>query len=543
MNTKFDRDIKFSIIVPLYNTPLNFLVEMIDSVKNQTYTNWELCLADGSDENHSKVQEICTNYMNEDSRIKYKKLEKNLGISENTNACLDMSEGEYIGLFDHDDLLHPSALYYNMVEICKNDTDFIYSDELTFSNSLSQIVEIHAKPDFAPDNLRGNNYITHFSVFKRTLLNEVGYFRKEFDGSQDHDMILRLTEKAKKITHIPKVLYYWRSHDNSVAKDINAKSYAVDAGINAVQDHLHRCGYDGTVESVTHYKTFYRTIYKIKGEPLVSILIPNKDNLKLLKKCVSSILELSTYKNIEIVIVENNSTNDETFKYYEEISKNPKITVAMYESDGVFNFSKINNFGIQYCRGEYVILLNNDIEVITENWIEEMLMLNQRDDVAIVGAKLIYPNNIIQHAGVIVGLGKIAGHGHKAFPRNYHGFMGRLLYVQNYSAVTGACLMVKKDIYLKLGGLDEENFAVAFNDIDFCLRVRELGYLICYTPFAELYHYESISRGYEDTPEKKARFNRESQSFSTRWEEILKNGDPYYNPNLTLDNEKFDLIV
>ena len=537
-NTIFEKNIKFSIVVPLYNTPLNYLVEMIESVQAQTYQNWELCMADGSDSEHKEVEHICRQMAKKDERIKYKKLESNNGISENTNACLAMSTGDYIGLFDHDDLLHPSALYYYMVEICKHSADFIYCDELTFEETMDKITVVHYKPDFAIDNLRANNYICHFTVFGRSLLEQVGGFRKEFDGSQDHDMVLRLTEKARSIRHVPKILYYWRGHPNSVAMNIDSKTYAIDAGKRAVKEHLMRCGYQAEVTSTKAHPAMYKITYEIIDNPLISILIPNKDGVELLKQCINSILSKTTYRNYEIVIVENNSTTNEIFTYYKELEQHDNIRVVTYETGGVFNYSNINNFGEKYCNGEYILLLNNDIEIITPEWIEEMLMYCQRSDVGAVGSKLYYPNDTIQHGGVILGVLTLAGHSHKHIDRDSPGYMGRLAYAQNMTACTAACLMVKKEIYDEIHGFDPE-FAVAFNDIDLCMRIRQKGYLICWTPFAEMYHHESITRGEEDTPEKQERFLGEVRRFQTRWKKELEQGDPYYNVNFSLDYEDF----
>ncbi len=531
----FDKDITFSIVVPLYNTPKIFLNEMIKSVLNQTYEKWELCIADGSDAEHNYVEAICQKYVMKDSRIRYKKLEKNLGISENTNACLQMATGNYIGLFDHDDLLHPSVLYLYMEEICNHDADYIYCDELTFTGKKKKIVGINYKPDFSIDYLRSNNYICHFSVFSRELLNKVGGFNARFDGSQDYDMILRLTEQAVHIRHVPEILYFWRAHKNSVASDISAKMYTIDAAKQALVEHYKRCGLECEVEN-TKILSWYRTKYKIMGSPLVSIIIPNKDSVEILKQCIDSIINKSTYENYEIIIVENNSENEETFQYYKTLELIDNIKVVIWEEE--FNYSKINNFGFQYANGEYVLLLNNDIEVITPSWIEEMLMFNQREDVGAVGAMLYYPNDTIQHAGVIVGIGGVAGHSHKYFPRGDYGYMGRLMIAQNLSAVTAACMMLKRSVYEEVRGIDE-GFAVAFNDVDFCMRIREAGHLICWTPYAELYHHESISRGQEDTLEKQKRFLGEVERFQERWKEELEAGDPYYNRNLSLIREDF----
>lgn len=542
LNTKFSKDIKFSIVVPIYNTPKNFLCEMINSCINQTYRNWELCLADGSDKEHKYVGEIIKEYIKNDSRVKYKILEGNGGISENTNEAIKMVTGDYIGLFDHDDLLHSSVLYEYMKVICEKNADFIYCDELTFEKDLNKIITMHFKPDFAIDNLRANNYICHFSVFKKELLNVVGMFRKEYDGSQDHDMILRLTSEAKNVVHVPKILYFWRSHPNSVASDINSKTYAINAGKKAVKEHLKKNKINAIVESSKVFPTIYRFKYEIKNNPLISIIIPNKDNVEMLSRCINSILEKSTYKNIEIIIIENSSIEEKTFDYYKTLEEYSNIKVISYKNNSNFNYSAINNFGVNYASGEQVLFLNNDIEIITENWIEEMLMYSQREDVGAVGAKLYYPNNTIQHAGIILELGehRCAGHCHYKAARENPGYMGRLYYAQNLSAVTAACLMMKKEIFSKINGFDEK-FAIAFNDVDLCMRIRKEGYLIVWTPYAEAYHYESVSRGYEDTIEKQERFNNEVTKFKIKWEKELKKGDPYYNINLTLDREDFGL--
>lgn len=539
--TEFPKDIKISILVPLYNTPERFLREMIDSVEAQTYKNWELCLADGSDEEHGQVGEICKSYYEKDSRIVYKKLEKNEGISGNTNACYAMATGEYIGLFDHDDLLHPSVLYEYMKVICEQDADYIYCDEATFKgNSINHMITLHFKPDFAPDNLRANNYICHFSVFKRELLEGTELFRSRFDGSQDHDMILRLTGRAKNIVHVPQILYYWRSHKGSVASGIGAKTYAIAAAKGAIAEHLKSKGcHDFSIESTRAFETIFRIKYALDGLPLVSIIIANKDHQEDLSRCVESVINKSTYENYEIIIVENNSETAEIKNYYQEISKHPKVQVVTYE--GVFNYSKINNFGVSFAKGEYVLLLNNDTEVITDNWIEEMLMYGQRKDVGVVGAKLYYEDKTIQHAGIVIGLGahRTAGHTHYKVPEANVGYMGKLCYAQNVTAVTGACMLVRKSLYEQLGGLDE-GFAVALNDVDFCLRVRKLGLLNIFTPFAELYHYESKSRGSDNKKDANAiRYQEESDKFKERWKVALLEGDPYYNRNFSLDHSDF----
>ena len=534
----FEKDVKFSVLVPLYNTPEHFLHEMIQSVIDQTYANWELCLADGSDSEHPDVEKICRKYAEKDARVRYLKLEKNLGISGNTNACIDMAEGDYLALFDHDDLLHPAALYEMMKAICEQGADFIYTDENTFHNTPKDAYCPHFKPDYAPDTLRANNYICHFTAFKRSLIDVVGKFRPECDGSQDFDMVLRLTEKAEKIVHIPKILYYWRAHANSVADSVGAKPYVIEAAHRAVQDHLDRVGLKGEVLD-TVVPSMYRIRYELTGQPKVSILIPNYEHVAELKTCLESIYSKTTYPNFEIIVIENNSKSPETFAYYKEIEarwENLKVITW----DSYFNYSAINNFGAKYAEGEYLLLLNNDTEIITPDWIQEMLMFAQREDVGAVGAKLYYPDDTVQHAGLGIGLLTLAGHLHRNFDRNHPGYMGRLIYAQDLSAVTAACVMVRRDVWDELGGLDE-TFEVAFNDVDLCMRIRKAGYLIVWTPFAELYHYESKSRGSDEAPEKRKRFLGEVARFQTRWAKELAAGDPYYNPNFTLDKEDFSI--
>lgn len=583
--TVFPRMVTFSILVPLYNTPKNFLTQMIDSVMNQTYENWQLCLADGSDPEHGFVGEICREYVAKaNGRIVYKKLEKNEGIAGNTNACLTLATGEYIGLFDHDDILHPSVLFEYAKAINEQGADYIYCDETTFKgDDINRMLTMHFKPDYAPDNLRANNYICHFSVFSRELLDGNELFRPQFDGSQDHDMILRLTDNAKKIVHVPRLMYYWRSHAGSVASGIDAKPYAIAAAKGAVSEHLKKHGYEHfQITSTRAFETIFRIRYEILGNPKISILIANKDHVDDLKRCITSIIEKSTYDNYEIVIVENNSTTREIKDYYstllgysyEEGLQNAsvdngfeaflsedtkgcdkgvmiagaegilpgRIKVVTYQ--GTFNYSAVNNLGAAYCDGEYVLLLNNDTEVITVTWMEELLMYAQREDVGAVGAKLYYGDRTIQHAGVVLGLGahRTAGHSHYKQHRQNLGYMGRLCYAQDVSAVTGACLMVKKALFEEVGGL-EEGFAISLNDVDFCLKLREKKLLNVFTPFAELYHYESVSRGLDDNGEKAERYNRESAAFREKWKSVLEAGDPYYNVNFSLDRSDFSLKI
>lgn len=544
----FAKRVKISILVPLFNTPENFLREMLDSVLNQTYENWELCLADGSDDAHKSVGEICQEYAKADGRgrIIYRKLARNEGISGNTNECLKMATGEYVGLFDHDDILHPSALYEYVKAVNEQDADYIYCDETTFkSGDINKMLTMHFKPDYAVDNLRANNYICHFSVFDRKLLDGTELFRTRFDGSQDHDMILRLTDRAKNVVHVPKLLYYWRSHEGSVASGIDAKPYVVEAARGAVADHLRRHGFTHfQITSTRAFETIFKIRYQIVGNPKISIVIANRDHTEDLKRCITSIMEKSTYENYEIIVVENGSRTQEIFDYYETLKAFPNVQVAVYESKGSFNYSAVNNFGAAKAQGDYILLLNNDTQVITVNWMEELLMYAQRKDVGAVGGKLYYGNKTIQHAGVVLGLGahRTAGHSHYGQHRENLGYMGRLCYAQNVSAVTGACLLVKKSLFEKAAGLDE-SFAISLNDVDFCLKLRKMGLVNVFTPFAELYHFESVSRGLDTEGEKARRYNEESARFREKWKEVLEKGDPYYNPNFSLDRSDFALKI
>ncbi len=546
----------FSILVPLYNTPEKFLREMIESVTGQTYQGWQLILADGSDSEHSEVGRIVAEYMEKDRgaspsgkcRIAYKKIE-NQGISGNTNECYDLVEGDYIGLCDHDDLLHPSALFYYMQRIEETGADFLYCDEATFKGeSINNMITLHFKPEFAIDNLCANNYICHFSVFRTSLAQEVGRFRSECDGAQDHDMILRLTAKAKRIEHVPRILYYWRSHEGSTAADINAKTYAIDAAKRAVGSYLTSKGFEGyEIESTRAFATIFRIRYAIKDKAKISIVIPSCDHAGDLKRCVNSIIDRSSYDNYEIVIVENNSKEKETFDYYRMLEEVPAVKVVRYEpAEGEgFNFSRLINFGAANSDGKYLLLLNNDTEVITRSWIEELLMFVQREDVGAAGCKLYYEDYSIQHAGIVIGLGahRTAGHTHYKLSKDNLGYMGRLWYAQDVSAVTGACLMVSRADFDAVGGFDE-SFAVALNDVDFCLKLRQLGRLNVFTPFAELFHYESASRGNDtdgSSAERAGRYEAEAERFRQRWKKELEAGDPYYNPNFSLDYSNYRL--
>ena len=527
----------FSIAVPLYQTKEKYLREMIESVQAQTYTNWELCLADGSGREHS-LQPVVGEYIAKDKRIKYCLLDSNEGIAGNTNEALKMADGDFVVLTDHDDLLSPEALYQCAKAVQKEpQTDVIYSDEDKVDMSGKKFFEPHFKSDYNIDLLCTMNYICHLFVVRKDVMERAGLFESCYDGAQDHDFILRCTEKAEHIVHIPKVLYHWRCHAQSTSENPESKLYAFENGCKAVKAHYDRIGIPAEVEQGPFYG-MYRTHYLWKEQPLVSILIPNKDHVTDLKKCMDSIEEKSTYRNFEFIIVENNSTEEETFAYYKEIEKRDNVRVLYYKED--FNYSRINNFGAKEANGEYVLLLNNDTEMIEPDSIKEMLDVCMRPDVGIVGAKLIFEDNTIQHAGVIIGFGGVAGHAFIGQDRDDNGYFSRIISVQDLSAVTAACLMVRRSVFDEVEGLNEE-FKVAFNDIDFCLKVRKAGYLVVYNPYAQFYHYESKSRGQEDSADKVARFQQEIGLFGERWGELLEHGDPYYNPNLTLDKADFSL--
>ena len=534
---------KISIVVPLYNTPLNFLEELLDSVVNQTYRNWELCCVDAGQD--TAVGQHVQARAKADPRIHYQKLTENEGIAGNTNHGFELATGDYIALLDHDDILHPCALWYTAQAIVEQGADFVYTDEATFEGKVENVVLYHFKPDFMLDNLRSNNYICHLTTFSKVLMEQAGGGeRAEYNGSQDYDLFLRLTEKAQKIAHIPHALYYWRSSPNSTASDISAKTYCIDAGIAALKAHYARCGV--AVDDVTLIPGtpgYYKTDYTMAHPGRVSILIPTCDHIRDLETCVESIYARTTYPDFEILLIENNSKEEQTFRSYERMQKEHPDTLKVVTWTGKgFNYSALNNFGAQYATGEYLLLLNNDTEVITPGWLEEMVMYAQQKRVGCVGAKLLYPDDTIQHAGVGFGIGGVAGHLHKYFPATSDGYMGRLNYVQDVYGDTAACLLIRKEIYDEVHGLDE-SYAVAFNDVDFCVRVREAGYTNVFTPFAQLYHYESKSRGMEDNPEKQKRFQGEVLRFQARWGDLLAKGDPCTNPNFDIQREDFSLKI
>ena len=538
-NTHFAYEPLLSVVIPAYKTPERYLREMLDSILAQTYTNWEVCIADGSPRGQS-LERILQRYAEKDSRIRFQILGGNRGIAGNTNAALEMARGDYVILADHDDTL-PSHAFYEVAKAVNEhpDCDVIYSDEDKLDMDGKALFDPHFKPDFNGDLLTSVNYICHLFIVKKELLKQVGGFRQEFDGAQDYDFIFRCTEAAMGIHHIPKVLYHWRCHQDSTASNPESKMYAFEAGSRAIMAHYERMGIRAEkVEKGVDYG-IYHTTFRIQGEPLISVIIPNKDHRDDLDVCVRSLLERSSYRNLEFIVVENNSTEPATFAYYEKMqAEHPNFHVVTWEKG--FNYSAINNFGASFAKGEYLLLLNNDTELIEPDSIKEMLGFCQREDVGIAGARLLYGDDTIQHAGVVIGFGGIAGHTFIGLHKAENSYFHRAMCAQDYSAVTAACLMTKKSVFEAVGGLSEE-LAVAFNDIDYCMKVRALGKLVVYAPYACLYHYESKSRGLEDTPQKVERFNREVAIFIKKWPDIIREGDPYYNPNLTLRKSNFAL--
>ncbi|MDO5345607.1 MAG: glycosyltransferase family 2 protein [Lachnospiraceae bacterium] len=526
-----------SIVVPAYRTPEAYLRQMMDSVLAQTYPYWELCIANGSPEDE-KMRTVLEEYAGRDTRIRWKALAENGGIAANSNAALEMAAGEYAALLDHDDLLAPNALYEIAAYLERHpQAGMVYTDEDKVTADLKEHFQPNLKPDFNPDLLRSNNYICHLLVVRRDVAQRAGGFRQEYDGAQDYDFIFRCAELSEQVGHVPEILYHWRTHAASTADNPMSKMYAYEAGKRAIQDHLKR---QGVPAEVTLKKDlgFYRVAYPVREASLISIVIPNKDERETLEKCLRSIREKSTYSNYEIILVENNSTKQETFDYYKSIDGKDRVRVVYWDKE--FNYSAINNFGIRQAKGDYIICLNNDIEVITPGWMEELLGTCQRSEAGVVGARLYYPDDTIQHAGIVVGIGGIAGSLFVGMKRSHSGYLHKAALMQDLSAVTAACMMVKRSAWEEAGGF-EEKLAVAFNDVDFCLKIREAGYLVIYDPYVEMYHYESKTRGAEDTREKVHRFQEEIEYMRGRWTEILRKGDPCYNKNLSLSKWNYSL--
>lgn len=561
-NFKFEYKPKISIVVPMYNTDETFFEELVESLEKQTYSNWELCLVDGSEEENENLKK----YYEGKENIKYKFLNSNKGISENTNEAIKLATGDFIGFLDHDDILSQDCLYEVVKTINKiKNVDFIYSDEDKIDEQGERF-EPYFKPDFSPETLECNNYITHFVVVKKDLLKKVGNLNSKFNGAQDFDFVLRATEKANKVCHISKVLYHWRVHKSSTANVADAKPYAYEAGVKVVEEHLKRTGKKAVVEFGQDVPGIYKIKFDIKGSPKVSILIPNKDNVNLLKNCIESILNLTTYTNYEINIIENNSIQDETFEYYSKISQNSKIKILDYNTDKVydkfererininqnngeevdkkeFNYSSLINFGVQNSDGDFILQLNNDTKLLTKDWLELFIGYAQNKEIGAIGARLYYEDKSIQHAGIAIGLSGIAGNLLVNLPYGKHAYFGREAATRNVSAVTGACLFCRRELYEEVCFMDEINFKVAFNDVDFCLKILEKGYRNVYVPYIELIHYESKSRGYEYTKEQQERFNKECNNFKEKWKKVIEKGDPYYSKNFSLESCNFDINI
>lgn len=526
-----------SILVPTYNTPINYLDEMVASVKAQTYPKWQLCIADGSCGNRELELKL-QSYAREDSRIKYVLLDRNGGISENTNGAVPLADGDYISLLDHDDVLAPNTLCEVVQALQGERTDIVYTDEDKVNADLTIHSDPNLKPDFSLDLLRSHNYITHFFVVRSSIFHKVGGFRKEFDGAQDYDLMFRCIEKSKVIKHIPKILYYWRMHSKSTAENPESKLYAYESGRKAIEEHLIRCGCEAEVEIMDLWG-MYHVKYHTPGNPLVSVIIPNKDHREDLNLCIRSVMENSSYRNLEFIIVENNSEEKETFENYQELKREyENVQVITWKE--AFNYSGINNFGVQHAKGEYLLFLNNDTELVNPHGIREMVGCCMRPEVGCVGAKLLFKDDTVQHAGIVLGFGGFAGHVFSGIGKDDLGFMMRPRINCNYSAVTAACMMVRRKVFQELGGFNEE-YAVALNDVEFCMKVRQKSYLIVYNAFSIWHHYESKSRGYEDTPEKKERFQKEVEKFRGVWGEVVDAGDPYYNKNFSVKRAPFTL--
>jgi GT2 family glycosyltransferase len=519
----------FSIIVPLYNTPIKYFIDMVDSVLAQTYQYFELILVNASP-NDRELSNIITPYLQRDKRIKLVCLSKNLGITRNTNEGVKIAKGDFLCFLDHDDVIEPDILFYYAKGI--NDyprTDLLYCDEDKLKDGKYQ--SPFFKPDWDPDLLCSVNYVCHMLAVRKAIVDKISVPLEDFDGAQDHNLTFLVSEKARNIYHVRRSLYHWRVHKNSTAESADAKSYTSSAGVRAVQRHLDRCAINGTAVVRPGIPNTYRIDYHFKIQPLISIVIPNKDMVKVLDRCIHSIFKKSTYNNYEIVIVENNSTDPKTFDYYNHIqAEHANLRVVTEKTDGEFNFSKTINLGFSVAKGDYLLMLNNDVEVISEHWMEYLVGPCLRDDVGAVGAKLLYPDKTIQHAGV--GLHhKGPGHIGRFLPSKSTDYYSLVSLTQDYTAVTGACLMTKRSVFNQVGKLDEI-LAVDYNDIDFCLRLRKAGLHIVYAPDAELYHYESVSRGEHDSKEKKIRFAKENGIMMTRWPEYWALGDPYFNPNI-----------
>lgn len=537
----FDKDILFSIVMPTYNTEEKYLRECLDSILNQSFTNFEICIADDNSPD-KRVKGVLDEYTKAYKQVKVIYRKTNGHISEASNSALALVKGKYIVLIDHDDLLGQDALYYVANAIKDNaDAKIIYTDEDKV-DEYGNRSNPHFKSDWNYDLFLSQNYVSHLGVYEKKLIEKIGGFRKGVEGSQDQDLLLRCLPYVKhdQIIHIPKVLYHWRAISGSTASGAGEKDYTTDAGIKALEDYFKKNFKDNITVEKGKVPNTYKINWTIPNPaPKISLLIPTRDAKDITEQAVRSILDKTTYPNYHIVILDNGSVKRETLKFFEKIQKEDKrVTVLKY--DYPFNYSAINNFGVKHTDGEIIGLINNDVEVINGEWLTEMVRHAIRPDIGCVGAKLYYANGQIQHAGVITSLGGVAGHSHKHFPREAMGYFHRLVLLQNLTAVTAACLLVRREVYEEVGGLNEKDLTVAFNDVDFCLKVYTAGYRNLWTPYAELYHHESISRGAEDNPEKIARFNKEMNYMKKTWGDLLKL-DPHYSPNLTRAREDFSI--
>ena len=525
-----------SVVMPVYNPPVQLLREAIESVQQQLYSNWELCIADDLSD-QEEVRQLIAEFAQKDSRIKYVFRETNGHISQASNSALKLVQGDYVALMDHDDLLPEHALFWVMHAINEHpEAMMIYSDEDKVDVAGNRH-DPYFKCDWNPDLFYSHNMFSHLGVYKTELLRTVNGFREGLEGSQDYDLALRCIEQIdlSQIVHIPRILYHWRVVAGSTALDASEKPYAMIAGERAINEHLQRRGVNA---NCTLLDWGYRVKYELDEEPLVSIVIPTRDHVDILKACLNSVYGNTSYGNYEIIIVDNGSQDPAALGYLEELQTNRKVSVIRDDSE--FNYSRLNNLAVDVAKGEIIALMNNDVVVDTPDWMTEMVSHASRPEVGAVGCRLVYPDNTLQHAGIVLGLGGLAAYSHRCIPRSSPGYFGRAMLIQSMSAVTAACLFVRKSVYQEVGGLDEENLAVAYNDVDFCLKLKEAGYRNIFTPYAELIHHESKSRGPEDTPEKQARADREFAYMRNRWGKIL-DADPAYNPNLTLDREDFSI--
>ncbi len=535
----------FSIVVPAWHTPERFLEELLDSVLCQSFGDLELVIANASPDD-DKMARILSERAGRDERLRVIELEDNQGIAGNTNAAIKEARGCFVCFMDHDDLIAPDALYEAWRILESKDVDLLYTDEDKIRDDGKGGIEHfqpHFKPEFNLDLLRSNNYICHMLMVRRSLILEAGGLSGDFEGAQDYEFILRLIDRIppERISRIPKVLYHWRTHELSTADNPDSKTYAYESGKRALEEHLLRRGQKGEVTQTKDHG-FYRVKYELSGRPLVSIIIPNREEKDMLERCLAAIKKNTRYENYEVIIVENNSTSGEILDLYKKLRQTREAQVVRWKSSGdgpAFNFSAINNYGEKFARGEYLVFLNNDVEV-GEGWLSELLPVCQREDVGAVGARLVYPDARIQSAGIVLGIGGVAGSLFTGMNASFSGYMHKASLLQDLSAVTAAMMIIKRSSFRKAGGFDER-LAVAFNDVDLCLRLRQDGLLVVYDPFAGAVHHESVSRGDEYTKDKAQRYRQEAALMKEKWAKYHEEGDPYYNPNFSLERWDYTL--